>query len=79
MTDSEKLELILEKVNCLDTKVSKLERKIDRLEVSQSETKKELYMIDRRIADTYKLALDAWGQGVENRTWLEEESKKAIS
>ena len=27
-------------------------------------------MINLQIADTYKLALDAWGQGVENRSWI---------
>ena len=74
--DNEKLDLILEKLNSLDKRMGNLEKKVSRLEVGQSEIKKELYMIDRRIADTYKLALDAWGQSTENRVLLE--SEKAI-
>ena len=70
MTDSDKLNLILEKIGTVETRINQLDKKIDNLEVGQIGIKKELYMIDRQIADTYKLALDAWGQGVENRTWL---------
>lgn len=73
MTDSEKLDLILEKVSSFDKRLGSLEKKVNRLEVGQSEIKKELYMIDRRISDTYKLALDAWGQSAENRALIEEE------
>ena len=47
-----------------------LRQKVERLEIGQLEIKKEQYMINRQIADTYKLALDAWGQGVENRSWI---------
>ena len=64
MTDSEKLDLILSEIQIL-------KQKVERLEVGQLEIKKEQYMINRQIADTYKLAFDAWGQGVENRSWLE--------
>lgn len=64
MTDSEKLDLILSEIKVL-------RQKVERLEVGQLEIKKEQYMINRQIADTYKLALDAWGQSVENRSWLE--------
>lgn len=71
MTDSEKLDLLLEKMGNLETRINQLDKKVDKLEVGQIGIKKELYMIDRQITDTYKLALDAWGQGVENRTWLE--------
>ena len=85
MTDSEKLDLILSEIQGIkgeirDIKgemqgikgeIQVLKQKVDRLEVGQLEIKKEQYMINRQIADTYKLALDAWGQGVENRSWLE--------
>ena len=71
MSDSEKLDLLLEKMGTLETRINQLDKKVDKLEAGQIGIKKELYMIDRQIADTYKLALDAWGQGVENRTWLE--------
>lgn len=64
MTDSEKLDLILEKITEMD-------KRLNRLEVGQAEIKREIYSLDRRISDTYKVALDAWGQGIETKTWLE--------
>ena len=71
MTDSEKLDLILSEIKGIKGEIQVLKQKVERLEVGQLEIKKEQYMINRQIADTYKLALDAWGQGVENRSWLE--------
>lgn len=71
MTDSEKLDLILSEIKDMKGEIKVLRQKVERLEVGQLEIKKEQYMINRQIADTYKLALDAWGQGVENRSWLE--------
>lgn len=44
---------------------------------SSSELKREIYRIDRKISDTYNLALDVWGQVVENRVYLEEHTLKA--
>ena len=41
----------------------------------QADIQRQLYRMDRKISDTYNLALDAWGQGVENRKWLEGSSK----
>lgn len=47
-------------------------RRLNRLEVGQAETKRVLYRLERQIFDTYNLALDSWGQGVENRVWFTE-------
>lgn len=57
--------------------IREIRQKTNRLELGQAELKREIYRIDRKISDTYNLALDAWGQGVENRTYLEEHTLKA--
>lgn len=71
MTDSEKLDLILSKITEMDARQASMDKRLNRLEVGQAEIKKELYMLNRQIADTYRLALDAWGKSAENRVWLE--------
>lgn len=57
--------------------IREIGKKVNRLEVGQAELKREIYRIDRKISDTYNLALDAWGQGMENRIYLEEHTSKA--
>ena len=49
------------------------------LKAGQRELKKEIMELKDKVTVTYNLALEAWGQSTENRVWLEEESKKAIS
>lgn len=78
MTDSEKMDLILSKLTNFDERFDKIESemqgmktKIDKLSLGQLEIQKEIYMINRRISDTYNVALDALGTSAENRTWLE--------
>lgn len=85
MTDSEKMDLILSKLANFDERFDKIESeiqgmkseiqgmktKIDKLSLGQLEIQKEIYMINRRISDTYNLALDALGTSAENRIWLE--------
>lgn len=85
MTDSEKMDLILSKLTNFDERFDKIESeikdmkseiqsmktKIDKLSLSQLEIQKEIYIINRRISDTYNVALDALGTSAENRTWLE--------
>lgn len=78
MTDSEKMDLILSKLANFDERFDKIESeiqgmktKIDKLSLGQLEIQKEIYMINRRISDTYYLALDALGTSAENRIWLE--------
>ena len=78
MTENEKLDLILSKITEMDARLgsmdarqTSMDKRLNRLEVGQAEIKKELYMLNRQIADTYRLALDAWGERTENRVWLE--------
>ena len=71
MTENEKLDLILEKISALETELQETKQKVGKLEVGQSELKRELIKINRKISDTYNLALDALGMSTENREWLE--------
>lgn len=75
----DKIESRLEKV---ENKVTTIESRLDRLETDVAAVKKGLTEVrgaqikmDRRISDIYNLALDAWGQGVENRAWLQKMTK----
>ena len=40
--------------------IQEIGRKVNRLEVGQAELKREIYRIDRKISDTYNLALDVF-------------------
>ncbi len=64
MTDSEKLDLLL-------AKVQGMEKKIDILSSEQTEILKEVIMLNRKISDTYEVALDALGTSSQNRALLE--------
>ena len=85
MTDSEKLDLVLseiqgmkdemqgmkEKMQSMKGEMQGMKEKIDKLALGQLEIKKEMYMLNRKISDTYNVALDALGTSAENRSWLE--------
>lgn len=85
MTDSEKLDLILAEMQEMKTemkdinqRVAQLEKKVDRLAVEQTKTQGELFKIDRKIENTYGVALDALAATAENRKWLETGSNSLI-
>lgn len=72
--------LLDKKLQPINDRLDKVEGRLDNLEGIQAEIKRELIIIDRKNSDTYKVALDAWVLGTENRAWLEgKEPKKAIS
>lgn len=75
-----KLQPINDRLDRIEGRLDKVEGRLDNLEGIQAEIKRELIIIDRKNSDTYKVALDAWVLGTENRAWLEgKEPKKAIS
>lgn len=85
MTDSEKLDLILAEMQEMKTemkdinqRVAQLEKKLERLAVEQTKTQGELFKIDRKIENTYGVALDALAATAENRKWLETGSNSLI-
>ena len=78
MTDSEKLDLLLTEIQSIKgelqdmkSKMQSMKEKIYKLSMGQLEIKKESYMLNRKISDTYNVALDVLGTSAENRTWLE--------
>ena len=71
MTDNEKLDLILSRLDSIETEMQGMKQKIDRMSSGQLEIKKEMLMLNRQISDTYNVALDALGTNTQNRTWLE--------
>ena len=77
-----KLDKIEGRLDAMEIRLEKVEGRLDRLETDVAAVKKGLtevrgaqIKIDRRISDIYNLALDAWGQGVENRAWLQRMTK----
>jgi len=71
MTDSEKLDLLLTEMQGMKSEIQGMKEKIDKLSLGQLEIKKEIYMLNRTISDTYNVALDALGTSAVNRSWLE--------
>ncbi len=72
--------LLDKKLQPINDRLDKVEGRLDNLESIQAEIKRELIIIDRKNSDTYKVALDAWVLGTQNRAWLQgKEPKKAIS
>ena len=71
MTDSEKLDLLLTKLQGMETEMQGMKKKLDKLSLGQLEIRKEIIMLNRKISDTYDVALDALGTSAENREWLE--------
>ena len=70
MTDSEKLDLLLTKVQGMETEMQGMKKKLDKLSLGQLEIRKEIIMLNRKISDTYDVALDALGTSTENREWV---------
>ena len=71
MTDREKLDLLLTKVQGMETEMKGMKKKLDKLSLGQLEIRKEIIMLNRKISDTYDVALDALGTSAENREWLQ--------
>ncbi len=72
--------LLDKKLQPINDRLDRIVGRLDNLESIQAEIKRELIIIDRKNSDTYKVALDAWVLGTQNRAWLQgKEPKKAIS
>ncbi len=67
----QKLQPINDRLDAMDNRLDKLESEVSSLRTGQIAMRKELKEVHHTVADTYDLALDAWGRSTENRTWLE--------
>lgn len=65
-----RLDKLESRLDSMEGRLTKLEEDVASLKTGQMEIRKELYRLDRRIEDAYRTALDAWGEGVENRTLI---------
>ena len=59
------------RVDRLENRMDRLESEVSGLKIGQMEIRNSLKTLEEKVSETYQLALDAWGNSVENRTWLE--------
>lgn len=67
-----RLDNIESEITALKTSNEKIESEVAALKFGQRDLKKEMREVKDKVSDTYELALEAWGQSTENRTWLEQ-------
>lgn len=60
-----------EDLQAIATLLQPLNNRLEKIESDISVLKKEMREVKDKVSDTYDLALEAWGQSTENRTWLE--------
>ena len=58
-------------LNSILEEIQGIKQKVSQLETGQAEIKRELFKINRKISDTYNLALDAWGASEESKVMIE--------
>ena len=63
-----RLDSMEHRLDSTEHRLGKLDADIAELKIGQSRITGDLIKLDRKMTDTYNLALDAWGRGVENRT-----------
>ena len=66
-----RLDKVDTRLDKMDLRFEKLESEMSGLKAGQVSIRKELKEVRHTVADTYDLALEAWGKSTENRTWLE--------
>ena len=66
-----RLENVENRLGKVENRLGNVENRLERLRSEVSAVKGDLIKLERRISGAYQLALDAWGIGTENRSWLE--------
>jgi hypothetical protein len=61
-----------QKLQPINDRLDDMDKRLDKIESEVLVLKKETRVIKDKVSDTYNLALEAWGQSTENRTWLEQ-------
>lgn len=67
----QKLQPINSRLDKMDSRLDQMDGRLDKLESDVSMLKREMRVVKDKVSNTYNLALEAWGQSTENRTWLE--------
>ena len=77
-TVNNRLDKMDSRLDGVDSRLDKMENRLDKLESEmsalksgQADIRKDIKKVDKRVSDTYELALNAWGKSTENRKWLE--------
>ena len=68
----QKLQPINNRLDSVERRLDNVEHRLNKIESDGAMLKKELRVVKDKVSDTYNLALEAWGQSTENRTWLEQ-------
>ena len=66
-----RLDGIDNRLDRVDIRLDKLDSEVSSVRAGQLEIRKDIKNLDRKVSDTYNLALEAWGTSTENRVWLE--------
>lgn len=69
----DKMDNRLDKMDC---RLDKIESEVSALKIGQTKLEQQIKEVNRKVSETYELALEAWGTGTENRTWLENANLK---
>lgn len=64
---NERLDGIDSRLDGMDNRLDRVESEASSLKSGQLEIRKELREVNRKVSDTYDLALEAWGKSTENR------------
>lgn len=70
-TVSNRLDNMDNRLDNMENRLDRLESEMSALKSGQADIRKDIKKVDKRVSDTYELALDAWGKSTENRKWLE--------
>ena len=70
------LDNINSRLDKMDIRLDKIESEVSAIQANQIEFNKELKELDRKVSDTYELALEAWGTSTANSMWLERDKLK---
>ena len=65
-----RLDTVENRLDQVDNRLDKLESEVSALKPGQLDIRREIKQVDKRVSDTYNIALEAWGTSTENRKWL---------
>ena len=67
-----RLDGVEHRLDRIEHRLDNVEHRLSKIESDGAVLKNELRVVKDKVSATYNLALEAWGQSTENRTWLEQ-------